>query len=74
MVEPEQSKSPAKGGIPIDVWSGAYATKELHETIKEFVKSSNKASRRMLQLTWAIVVLTIIMLGAVIAQIVTALK
>lgn len=74
MADPEQSKSSSKSGIPIDVWSGAYATKELHETIKDFVDSSNKASRRMLQLTWAIVFLTVVMLMAVLAQIVIALR
>ena len=74
MAEQEQPKSSSKGGIPFDVWSGAYATKELHETIKNFVDSSNKTSRRMLQLTWAIVFLTVVMLMAVLAQIGIALR
>jgi hypothetical protein len=61
-------------GIPLDQWSGAYATKELHETIQQFVKSSDRTSRRMLQLTWAIVFLTFVMLIAVLAQIYLFLK
>jgi hypothetical protein len=60
--------------IPLDEWSGAAATKALHDTIKEFVRSSDHASRRMINLTWAIVVLTVVMLFAVGAQIVIALK
>jgi hypothetical protein len=60
--------------IPLDEWSGAAATKALHDTIKEFVRSSDQASHRMVQLTWAIAVLTIMMFGAVVAQIVIALK
>ncbi|MCZ6874439.1 MAG: hypothetical protein O7G88_13085 [bacterium] len=63
----------SKEGIPIDVWSGAYATKELHETMQQFVESSNRASRRMLQLTWAIVCLTVAMFFAVVAQILIVL-
>jgi hypothetical protein len=58
----------------LEEWSGAGATRELHETSKEFVRSSHQASRRMVQLTWAIAVLTVMMLGAVVAQIVIALK
>ena len=60
--------------IPIDEWSGAAATKALHDTMKEFVRSSDHAARRMLQLTWAIALLTVMMLAAVVAQIVIALK
>ena len=63
----------SKEGIPIDVWSGAYATKELHESMKQFVESSNRSSRRMLQLTWAIVCLTVAMFFAVIVQILVPL-
>jgi len=41
--------------------------------MREFVEASNRSSRRMLQLTWAIVVLTVAMLSAVVVQIVLAL-
>ena len=63
----------SKGGIPLEDWSGARATNELHQTMREFVEASNRSSRRMLQLTWAIVVLTVAMLSAVVVQIVLAL-
>jgi hypothetical protein len=69
MAELEQSGPFMRGGIPLDQWSGAAATKELHATIKEFVQSSHDASRRMINLTWAIVVLTVVMVLAVGAQI-----
>jgi hypothetical protein len=61
-----------KGGIPLEDWSGARATNELHQTMREFVEASNRSSRRMLQLTWAIVVMTVAMLSAVVVQIVLA--
>ncbi len=73
MAETEKAESRPKGGIPIDQWSGAYATKALHKTIKTFVSSSEKASKRMLQLTWAIVFLTAVMLLTVIVQVVVAM-
>jgi hypothetical protein len=50
----------------------ACATKALHETIKDFVQSSDHAARRMIQLTWANAVLTVMMLVAVVTQIVIA--
>ncbi len=74
MPESEKPDSRSKGGVPLDQWSGAYATKDLHETVRNFVNSSDKASRRMLQLTWAIVFLTAVMLLAVITQIVIAIR
>jgi hypothetical protein len=69
----EETKPVPTGGIPLDQWSGAYATKELHNTMKAFVHSSDKASRRMLQLTWAIMGLTAVMWCAVGIQITIAL-
>ncbi len=64
----------SRGGIPLEDWSGASATNELHQTMREFVKASSRSSRRMLQLTWAIVVLTVAMLSAVVVQIVLAFR
>ena len=63
----------ANSGIPVEVWSGAAATQELHTTIRTFAEESNKVSHRMLQLTWAIVFLTLVMLIAVGVQIYFAL-
>ena len=63
----------SKGGIPIEEWSGAKATKELHETVKRFGEESSKQTRQMLRLTWAIVGLTVTMLIAVFVQIIVAL-
>jgi len=42
--------------------------------MQEFVQATNQTSRRMVQLTWAIAVLTVMMLGAVVMQIVLALR
>jgi hypothetical protein len=63
-----------RGGIPLEERSGIGATRELHDTIKAFVQSSDQTSRRMVQLTWAIAELTVMMFGAVVAQIVIVLK
>ena len=59
--------------IPLEDWSGASATNELHETIKEFKQASHRSSQRMLGLTWAIVFLTLVMFLAVAAQVFLAL-
>lgn len=68
-----------KGGIPLGVWSGSDATKELHETIKLFVDRSEKQACTMIRLTRAIVwltvgiaVLTAVMAGLVFIQISSA--
>jgi hypothetical protein len=55
--------------IPLDDWSGAAATKALHDTIKQFVTTSDKQARKMIGLTWAIIVLTIVMLAGLGVQI-----
>jgi hypothetical protein len=47
---------------------------ELHNTMKAFVHSRDKASWRMLQLTWAIMGLTAAMLCAVGIQITIGLR
>jgi hypothetical protein len=72
MAAGEESQPARRGGLPVDEYSGAYATKALHETIKDFVRSSDHAARRMIRLTWAIAVLTVMMLVAVVTQIVIA--
>lgn len=60
--------------IPLEDWSGARTTDELHRTIREFVAASNRSARRMLQLTWAITALTAVMLIAVGMQVWFALR
>jgi hypothetical protein len=74
MAEIEESKPSRTGGIPLDEWFGASATKALHATMQEFVQATNQTSRRMVQPTWAIAVLTAMMVGAVMMQIVLALR
>jgi hypothetical protein len=49
-------------GIPLGQWSGSDATKELHDTIKEFNEASTRQTRHLTILTCAIVILTILML------------
>ncbi len=55
--------------IPLDEWSGAGATKELHETIRQFVEESGKQARTMIRLTWWISFLTVAMFLAVGVQV-----
>jgi hypothetical protein len=56
-------------GIPMGQWSGADATHALHETIRAFGVKSDRQTRTMIGLTWAIAILTLAMLGAVAFQI-----
>ncbi|MEI9426852.1 hypothetical protein [Mesorhizobium sp. Cs1299R1N3] len=56
-------------GIPLGEWSGSSATRELHETIKQFTESSDKQAQAMIKLTWAILLLTALMFGGLIVQI-----
>lgn len=55
--------------IPLEEWSGSGETAKLHATMKQFVETSGKQSRVMINLTWAIAGLTFVMLVAVIIQI-----
>jgi hypothetical protein len=63
----------AQGGIPLSEWSGSGATRELHETIKQFVGSSDRQSAEMIRLTRQLKWLTWAMLFAVIVQIYLAI-
>ena len=60
---------PEKRGIPLGEWSGADATKALHEAIDRHKELSSRQTRHIIALTWAIMVLTVMMLFAVLAQI-----
>jgi hypothetical protein len=71
---------PKKSGIPLGEWSGSDATKALHETIsalhetiRAYQKESSRQTAQMIRVTWAIAVLTFVMLIAVGAQIYLAL-
>jgi hypothetical protein len=56
-------------GIPLDVWSGARATNELHHTVRIFAEESSRQTTKLIHLTWAIMGLTVVMLLTVMAQI-----
>ena len=56
-------------GKHLEVGAGAKATEELHETIKRFGEESNKQTRHMIRLTYAIIGLSIAMLIAVFVQV-----
>lgn len=60
-------------GVPLDEWSGSKATKELHETISQFVDSSDRQTKQMIRLTQAIVILTVLMFIGLLVQIVVEL-
>lgn len=63
----------AKSGIPLDQWSGASATNELHETIKAFNETASTQTRTLVRLTWALVGLTVVLVLGLAVQIVLAL-
>ena len=61
-------------GIPLGEWSGSNATRELHETIKQFNEKTERQTQKMVRLTKVIAWLTFVMLVAVAFQIVVAIK
>ena len=64
----------AQGGIPLSEWSGSGATRELHETIKQFNAAAERQTAQMLALTRQIKWLTWAMLLAAAVQIYLAAK
>ncbi|MCL5736950.1 MAG: hypothetical protein M1274_15500 [Actinobacteria bacterium] len=64
----------ADSGIPLEEWNGSVATRELHQTIKEFNGSAERQTKKLIRLTWAIAALTFVMLVAVVVQVVLALS
>lgn len=60
--------------IPLSELSGSGATRELHETIRQFNETTTKQTRQLLILTWVIAVLTTIMTIGVGLQIYLAWK
>jgi hypothetical protein len=47
-------------GIPLAEWSGSAATDRLRETMVELAAKTDRQTRQMLFLTWALVVLTLV--------------
>lgn len=60
--------------IPLSEWSGSGATKELHETIKQQIVSTNRQSVVLMRLTWAAVFLGVVQAVGTVAQIVIAFR
>ena len=48
----------ASGGIPLGIWSGSDATDQLRTTILELNDTTARQTRQMIRLTWALVVMT----------------
>jgi hypothetical protein len=49
-------------GIPLGEWNGSNATKDLHKTFFEMHNVNAKESKKMVFLTWAILILAFIIL------------
>jgi hypothetical protein len=49
-------------GIPLGQWSGSDAVNELHATIRQFTDESAKQTRRMISLTYVIVLVALLTL------------
>jgi hypothetical protein len=64
----------ANSGIPLEEWSGSGATKELHKSIREFNEVASKQTQTLTRLTWAIFILTAIMVIEVAVQIYLSIK
>lgn len=62
------------GGIPLDLWSGGRATKELQLAIEDFNAQATRQSRSMLRLTAVMAVLTVILLIVAVVQVVLMLR
>ena len=63
-----------KGGIPLGEWSGSDATRELHETIKQFNEASQRQTKTMIRLSWAMVWLSVAMLVIAGVQVYVAVR
>ncbi len=63
-----------KGGIPLDDFSGSGATKELEKTVVSLSRASERQTRHIIKLTYAMLVLTFVMACMVGVQIWLALQ
>jgi hypothetical protein len=61
-------------GIPLEEWNGSIATRELHDTIRQFNESANAQTRQLIRLTWALTWLTAVMLLVVVVQVALAIS
>jgi hypothetical protein len=59
---PGAAESPPRprGGVPMGIWSGSDATDRLRNTIIELNKATERQTRTIVRLTWALVVLTLV--------------
>ncbi len=55
--------------IPLGQWSGSDATRELTQNIISLNEAANRQNRSMIRLTWAIAIMTLVMLVGVAVQI-----
>ena len=55
--------------IPLGQWSGCDATRELTQNIISLNEAANRQNRSMIRLTWAIAIMTLVMLVGVAVQI-----
>jgi hypothetical protein len=62
----------ASGGIPIGKWSGSDATEALRETLVTYSEATAKQTAQLIRLTWALVILTVLLFVGLVVQIVLA--
>ena len=55
--------------IPLGQWSGSDATRELTQNIISLNEAANRQNRSMIRLTWAIAIMTLVMVVGVAVQI-----
>ena len=63
----------ANGGIAIGEWSGSDATRALANSIAEFNRLSSLQTEKIVRLTWALAIMTFVMVIEVAFQIWLAL-
>lgn len=59
-------------GIPLGQWSGSDATDRLRETISEFNAITERQTKQLIRLTWALVFLTAVLVLGLVVQIILA--
>jgi hypothetical protein len=64
----------ASGGIPLSEWSGSGATRELHETIKLQIASTDRQSKVIARLTVFMAILAVVQTSAAVVQIIPIIQ
>ncbi|MCF7965771.1 MAG: hypothetical protein K9L79_09570 [Methylobacter tundripaludum] len=64
----------ASGGIPLSEWSGSGATRELHETIKLQIASTDRQSKVIARLTVFMAILAVVQTFAAVVQIIPIIQ